>query len=89
MGILNRRWRETESEAVRRDVEKYMTELPCSSCQGQRLKPESLLVTIDGHNINTVVSQPIVDSIKIVENLKISERQKIVADRILKKSLRA
>ncbi|MCA9388773.1 excinuclease ABC subunit UvrA [Candidatus Berkelbacteria bacterium] len=84
IGILTRRWRETESEAVRRDVEKYMTELPCSACDGQRLKPESLLVKINNLNINDIVSKPIINSVELIDKLEISERQKIVADRIFK-----
>jgi excinuclease ABC subunit A len=49
--ILNRRYRETESESLRQEWEAYMTNVPCPTCKGARLKPEALAVTIGGKNI--------------------------------------
>jgi excinuclease ABC subunit A len=48
---LERRYRETESDGIRADIERYMTSNPCPACRGKRLKPESLAVTVAGKNI--------------------------------------
>ncbi len=56
---LERRFRETESEAVRTEIEQYMAQRPCPTCNGARLKPESLAVTIAGRSINEVTHLPI------------------------------
>ncbi|MBI4419775.1 MAG: excinuclease ABC subunit UvrA, partial [Gemmatimonadetes bacterium] len=61
-GILKnveRRYHETSSDAVRAQLEEYMTELPCESCQGKRLKPESLSVLVHGKSIGDIVDQSI------------------------------
>ena len=54
---LERRWKETESEWTRAEVERYMTFEPCPACGGKRLKPEALAVLIDGKNISEISSQ--------------------------------
>jgi len=51
---LERRYRETESDYVRQEIERYMSARPCPTCQGRRLKPEALAVTVDGCNIHDV-----------------------------------
>ncbi|MFN0074062.1 MAG: excinuclease ABC subunit UvrA [Chloroflexota bacterium] len=56
---LQRRFRETESEAVRGEIEQYMAQRPCPTCRGARLKPESLSVTIAGRPVNEVTHMPI------------------------------
>ena len=50
---LERRYKETESDFVKRDIQKFMQELPCHSCHGKRLKPEVLAVTINKFSIST------------------------------------
>ena len=56
---LNRRYHETDSEYTREEIEQYMIEKECESCQGKRLKPEALAVTITGKSINQIVGIPI------------------------------
>ena len=52
---VERRYEESDSDMVRMELEAYMLAVPCSECHGQRLKPESLAVTIDGRNVGAVV----------------------------------
>ena len=61
---LERRYRETESDYIRTEIERYMTSRPCPSCQGKRLKPESLAVTVDGKNIIEVSSMSVTEASK-------------------------
>src|SRR5260370_4424754 len=56
---IERRYRETTSDAVREQLEAYMTELPCDACGGKRLKPESLSVLINGRSIGDVADLPV------------------------------
>ena len=61
-GIVNnleRRYRQTESDMIRAEIERYMSQRACQNCQGQRLKPETLAVTIGGCNIIDVTSRSI------------------------------
>jgi excinuclease ABC subunit A len=66
---LERRYHETESDYVRAEIERYMSTTPCPVCQGRRLKPESLAVTIDGLNIVQVTSMSIVQALAWIERL--------------------
>ncbi|MDP2726891.1 MAG: excinuclease ABC subunit UvrA, partial [Dehalococcoidia bacterium] len=66
---LERRFRETESEYVRREIERYMSTKPCPACHGKRLKPESLAVTVDGKNIAEITSMSIVQALAWVDRL--------------------
>ncbi|MED5409116.1 MAG: excinuclease ABC subunit UvrA [Chloroflexota bacterium] len=88
IGNLERRYAETESENVRKDIERYMTSLPCQDCDGQRLKPESLSVTIGKDTIMNVADKSITEAttwIKELENSKtLSNRDKSIASQILK-----
>ena len=88
IGNLERRYTETESEKVRKDIERYMTSLPCQGCSGQRLKPESLAVTIGDETIMSVSDKSIseaADWIELLENPKtLSFRDKSIASQILK-----
>ena len=62
IGNLERRYAETESDNVRKDIERYMTSLPCQGCNGQRLKPESLSVTIGKDTIMNVSDKSITEA---------------------------
>tara|TARA_A100001037_G_scaffold79008_1_gene70944 strand:+ start:10208 stop:13060 length:2853 start_codon:yes stop_codon:yes gene_type:complete len=88
IGNLERRYAETESENVRKDIERYMTSLPCQDCDGQRLKPESLSVTIGKDTIMNVADKSITEAttwIKELEDSKtLSNRDKSIASQILK-----
>ena len=59
---LERRYRDTESDYIRKEIERYMASLPCQSCGGQRLKPEALAVTVGGLNIAEVTVKSITQS---------------------------
>ena len=69
---LQRRYRESSSDAVRHDLEGYMVEQPCPSCHGQRLRPESLAVMINGRNIGDVVALPIDDAIAFFSGIPVA-----------------
>ncbi|MDY6835284.1 MAG: excinuclease ABC subunit UvrA [Chloroflexota bacterium] len=61
---LERRYRDTESEYMRGEIERYMASHPCPDCQGKRLKPESLAVTIDGNNIMDITSMSVAEALE-------------------------
>jgi len=89
---LERRFRETESEYVRAEIERYMTTHPCTACNGQRLKPESLAVTVAERNIAQVSAMSIDQAISWLGLLSgeggkkplLSERESLIASQILK-----
>jgi len=83
---LERRYRETSSDSVRADIERYMASNPCPSCRGKRLKPESLAVTIVDKNIMDVTALPVTEALNWVEQLvgKISPRELTIAKQIIK-----
>ena len=81
---LQRRHAEAESDSMREQIEGYMREVPCSECDGARLKPESLAVTVGGSNLFEVCNLSIRDSTKFVADLRLSERDHLIADRVLK-----
>ncbi|MGC8856283.1 MAG: excinuclease ABC subunit UvrA [Anaerolineae bacterium] len=86
---LERRFRETNSEYIREKISEFMSDRPCPTCQGKRLRPEALAVTVDGVNIIEVTSWPINRALEWVERLSgphspLTARQKAIAERILK-----
>jgi excinuclease ABC subunit A len=83
---LERRHRETSSNSVREDIERYMAASSCPACHGKRLKPESLAVTILDKNIMDVTAQPVTEILNWVEQLgdKISPRELTIAKQIIK-----
>ncbi len=86
---LSRRYKETDSDYVRGEIEKYMAENPCPACGGARLKPESLAVTVDGRSISAVTKLSIDDALDWVERLQaadspLSERERTIAYQVLK-----
>jgi len=89
---LERRHRETESDYIRAEIERYMTSRPCPVCNGQRLKPESLAVTIGDKNIIQVASLSIARALEWLELLDgfgggepiLSPREQVIARQILK-----
>ncbi|MBI4022701.1 excinuclease ABC subunit UvrA, partial [Candidatus Berkelbacteria bacterium] len=82
--LLERRWRETESEAVREDLGKYMAESPCPDCDGTRLKPETLLVTVGDRNIAQLSQLPVDEALTFVQSLTLTPREGLIGRRILK-----
>ncbi|OGU14576.1 MAG: excinuclease ABC subunit A [Geobacteraceae bacterium GWC2_53_11] len=86
-GVLNnlqRRWRETESDASREEMEKYMNVMPCPTCQGARLRPEALHVFVGGVTIRDVTAFSIRDCLRYFEELALSDKEQEIARRILK-----
>jgi excinuclease ABC subunit A len=81
---LQRRHAEAESDSAREQIEGYMREVPCSECNGARLKPESIAVTIGGRSIVELSQLSIRDAAKVVAELGLSERDHLIADRVLK-----
>ncbi len=81
---LERRYRETQSDYVRREIESYMNSISCPQCKGTRLKPESMAITIEGKNIWEITSLSIRESLSFFENLQLSERDAFIARQILK-----
>ena len=64
-----RRWRESSSDAVRQDLESYMVEQPCPTCQGRRLKPESLSVKLAGRSIGDIVELSVDDTVAFFKSI--------------------
>lgn len=81
---LERRYHESESEYVKGEIEKYMTEKECPTCHGKRLKPEILAVTIEGKSIVDVTTLSIGQAVDFFAGLKLSERDQHVAKQIFK-----
>ena len=81
---LNRRYRETQSEGVKRDLERYMSFSPCKVCGGKRLRKEVLGVTVGGLNIADLSDLSIVKLVDFFEKLELPTRQSIIAEPILK-----
>jgi len=86
-GVLNnleRRYLESESENVREELEKYMNVMPCPTCDGARLKKESLFVRVGGRNIREVTALSIKDCLEFFSSLELSDKEAEIARRILK-----
>ena len=86
-GILNnveRRYRETQSSYMREEYEALMLEHPCPECQGKRLKKEALSVYVGGLNIHEFCEMPVSESLKFIEDLKLSEKETVIAAQIRK-----
>jgi excinuclease ABC subunit A len=81
---LSRRYAEAESDHSREAIEGYMREVPCPACGGARLKPESLAVTVAGSNIFELCDLSLRDATGLVNHLELSERDHLIADRVLK-----
>ncbi len=81
---LNRRYSEAESDALRERIEGYMREVPCPTCKGARLRPESLAVTIAGCNIAEVSAMSVGESAEFFQTLELSDRDAFIAARVLK-----
>ena len=81
---LERRYFETQSPAMRAEIEECMSEVTCPECHGQRLRKEALAVTVGGINIARMGDMSVTEAIEFVESLELSEKEHIIADRILK-----
>ena len=81
---LERRHKETESDFVRRDIEKFMQERPCHACQGKRLKPEVLAVTVANMSIIDICDMSIDMAVEFFKSLKLNQKETTIARQILK-----
>jgi len=82
--MLSRRYRESTSDSMREDIERYMTSKPCPVCHGARLKKESLSVKIGGMNIHEVTHMTVGESRDFFLSLDLTEREKTIAVQIRK-----
>ena len=86
-GVLNnlqRRYNETTSDSAREELETYMSQVVCPTCHGDRLKPESLAVTVGGRNIMQLCRLTVDDLLEFLDSLTLSPREHMIGDRILK-----
>ena len=86
-GICNnieRRYKETQSDASRKELEELMSECPCPDCQGRRLRKGSLAVTVGEKNIYEFTTLSVEDALIWMDGLTLTEQQMLIADRILK-----
>ena len=81
---LERRYRETQSDAMRRDLEECMAERPCPDCGGKRLRKEALAVTVGGISIDAFCRKSVNDALAFVDGLELTPQKHLIADRILK-----
>ncbi|MEO8011856.1 MAG: excinuclease ABC subunit UvrA, partial [Dokdonella sp.] len=83
---IERRYRETDSEWVKQELEKFMVAKPCPTCVGTRLKPEVLSVTVGGLNIAQVSDKSVTDALSWAEKLpnRLSERERTIGRQVLK-----
>ncbi len=81
---VNRRYRETFSQTSKAEYESFMRITPCTACHGQRLKKESLAVTVGGKNIYEATNMSIVKFREFIDSLKLSEMQTMIGEQILK-----
>lgn len=86
-GIVNnleRRYNSTNSSFMREEIEKYMRPIICPDCHGARLRPEVLAVTVGGMPINKVTDLSVIELLKFMDELKLTEREEFIAHQIIK-----
>ncbi len=81
---LERRHRETDSEFIRKDIERFMREIPCHACKGRRLKPEVLAVTVADKSIMDVSDLPVDRAVEYFAHIKLSDEKMLIARPIIK-----
>ncbi|MGN1112971.1 MAG: excinuclease ABC subunit UvrA, partial [Acutalibacteraceae bacterium] len=86
-GVINnleRRFKETQSSWIKEEIESYMSSVPCEECGGRRLSRVSLAVTVGGINISEFCDKSIKEALEFINNLELTDREKMIADEILK-----
>lgn len=81
---LERRYKESDSDYVKEEIQKYVRETPCPSCRGARLRPESLAVKVRDKNIHDIVRMSVKDCQNFFTSLTLNSREKLIAGEILK-----
>ncbi|MBQ6205974.1 MAG: excinuclease ABC subunit UvrA, partial [Oscillospiraceae bacterium] len=81
---VERRYRETQSDYSKGELEELMSECPCPTCRGRRLRKEALAVTVGGQDIDAFTRLSVGEELQRVEKLELSPQQHLIADRILK-----
>lgn len=81
---LERRYRETQSDFMKREIEEYMANIPCPDCNGKRLKKESLSVTVGGMNIAEISDMTVRHAREKLGSLKLTQTEELIARQILK-----
>jgi excinuclease ABC subunit A len=81
---LERRHKETDSDFMRREIERFMEERPCHACHGKRLKPSVLAVTVNGNSIMDICDLPVAETVEFFKKLKLSEKDQNIAKQITK-----
>lgn len=81
---LERRHKETESDFMRRDIERFMRERPCGTCHGRRLKPEVLAITVSGYSIMEICELSITEAIQFFDDLKLNAKEQQIARQVVK-----
>lgn len=81
---LKRRYMETNSDIIKTEVERYMSDNSCPKCKGARLKPEALAVTVGDKNITEFTKMSIGEELKFINSLEFSEKDKIISGQIIK-----
>ncbi len=81
---IERRYAETDSDYSREKYEGYMREVPCPACNGTRLKPEILAVTVAGHSIAELAALSIGDAASCLRELELTDRERLIGERVLK-----
>ena len=84
MPNLSRRHKETHSDWMREEIEGYMSTRSCPVCQGARLKPEALAVTVGDLSINEVTAMSVLDLSGFLQQLELSERERVISRQVLK-----
>ncbi len=82
--MLERNYQETNSESIKQKLEQYLIDQPCEVCQGKRLKPASLSVSLGQYRINDLVSVPIRECLHRTNNLQLTNRQALIGELALK-----
>ena len=81
---VERRYRETQSDASKRELEELMSQTPCPDCHGQRLKPESLAVTVGGESIYQFTTRSVTKALEFMEHLTLTPTQEMIAHQMMK-----
>ena len=81
---LNRRYRETNSDMIKNEIEQYMSDDFCPKCKGARLKDDALAVTVSGKNVFEFTSMPIREELDFINGIEFSEKNKIISEQIIK-----